>query len=84
MDKKELYEKWKMKRTDVEVPKDFSAKVMHRIYSYEKKRKTGIFYRLQSDINTVPVRLLRWAMALGAVALGACRISYIIMFIFVP
>lgn len=84
MDKMELYQEWKKKRTDIDVPKDFSAKLMQRIYSYEKERKTGLFYRLQSDINTVPVRLLRWGLALGAVGLGTCRISYIIMFIFVP
>jgi hypothetical protein len=84
MDKREFYEEWKKKRPDIDVPKDFSAKVMRGIYSYEKQRKTGLFYRLQSDINTVPVRLLRWGLALGAVGLGTCRISYIIRFIFVP
>ncbi|MGA1792155.1 MAG: hypothetical protein ACMUIM_11765 [bacterium] len=84
MDKKEFYEEWKKKRTDIDVPKDFAAKVMQGIHSYEKQRKTGFFYRLQSDINTVPVRLLRWGLALGAVGLGICRVSYIIMFIFVP
>ena len=84
MYKKGFYEEWKKKRMDIDVPEDFSAKVMRRIYSYEKRRKTEFFYRLQSDINTVPFRLLRWGLALGAVGLGICRISYIIMFIFVP
>ena len=84
MYKKRFYEEWKKKRTDIEVPKDFSAKLMQRIYSYERQRKTGLFYRLQSDINTVPVKILRWGLALGAVGLGTCRVSYIIRFIFIP
>jgi hypothetical protein len=78
MKTEEIYNKWKEQKSQIDVDKGFSEKVMGRIYQYERVRRKPLFegHRLIELISTRP--LGKVAVVATGVVIGFVRITFVV------
>jgi hypothetical protein len=78
MKTEEIYNAWKEQKSQIEICKDFSDKVMGRIYQYERKKRKPFFngHQLIELISTRPLGKAA-VIAAGAV-IGLLRITFVV------
>jgi len=78
MKTKEIYKKWKEQKSQIEVGKSFSDRVMSRIYQYESEKKIPLLggYRLIELISTRS--LGKAAVVVAGVVICFVRITVVI------
>lgn len=78
MKKEETYDAWKEQKSQIEIGKGFSDKVMSRIYQYEQKKKKPLL-DMQRFIEVISAHPLAKAgiIAIGAIT-GLVRIAFMI------
>lgn len=84
MEEHEIYENWIRDKKDINPPSRFSSKVMKQIREYDQNKGTWDLYETLTEINMIPIRILRVVIALGALAFGLFRICYVPFSIFFP
>ena len=84
MEEHEIYENWIRDKKDINPPSGFSSKAMKQIRGYEEKKRVGGLYNALTEINMIPIPILRVVMALGALAFGLFRICYVPFSILFP
>ncbi len=74
----EIYNAWKEQKSQIEVGKGFSDKVINRIHQYERQKRKTLFdgHRLIELISTRPLGKAA-AIAAGAV-IGFLRITFVV------
>ena len=79
MNKNELYNAWKDRRSQIEIRKDFSEKAMNQIYQYEQKRDRSSFgsMRLVDLISAHP--LAKVALIVSGALAGLIRLAIMIV-----
>lgn len=78
MKTEEIYNAWKEQKSKIEICKDFSDKVMGRIYQYEGEKRQTLFdgHRLIELISTRPLR--KAAVVAAGVLIGFVRMTLVI------
>ena len=78
MNPEEIYNTWKEQKSQIEVSKGFSSKVMSQIYQYEREKRKPLIdgHRLIELISTRPLGKVA-VVAAGAV-IGLVRITFVI------
>ena len=84
MEEHEIYENWIRDKKDVNPPSRFSLEVMKQIREYDQNKMTWSLYETLTEINMIPIRILRVVMALSALAFGLFRICYVPFSILFP
>ena len=74
----EIYNAWKEQKSQIDVDKDFSGKIIKRIHQYERQKRTLLFdgHRLIELISTRP--LGKVAVVAAGVVIGFVRITFVI------
>ncbi len=78
MKNEELYKAWKENKGQIDISKDFSEKVMHRVNIYEENRRKPLF-----DINRLieiisASTIAKAAMIAGGAIVGFVRVAIMI------
>lgn len=78
MKTEEIYNAWKEQKSQIDVDKGFSEKVMSRIYQHEREKRQPSFdgHRLIELISTRP--LGKAAVVAAGVVIGLVRITFVI------
>jgi hypothetical protein len=78
MKTEEIYNTWKEQKSQIEVGKGFSGKVMSRIYQYEREKRKTLFdgHRLIELISTRP--LGKAAVVAAGAVIGFVRITFVV------
>ncbi|NIP28059.1 MAG: hypothetical protein GWN67_14605 [Phycisphaerae bacterium] len=78
MKTEEIYKKWKEQKSQIEVGKGFSDRVMSRICQYESEKRNPLFdvYRLIELMSTRP--LGKAAMIAAGGIIGLLRITFVV------
>ncbi|MDH4240681.1 MAG: hypothetical protein OEW48_14070 [Phycisphaerae bacterium] len=78
MKTEEIYNAWKEQKSQIDVDKGFSDKVMSRINQYERQKRKPVFdgHRLIELISTRP--LGKAAVVAAGAVIGFVRIAYVI------
>jgi hypothetical protein len=84
MEEPEIYEDWIRNRKEIDPPSEFSSKVMKQISEHDESKRTWGLYETLTEINMIPIRILRVVIALGALAFGLFRICYVPFSILFP
>ena len=79
MKTEELHEQWKKRKRQSETAKDFSAKVLNRIYQYERAKSKAWFssMRLTAIISAHP--LAKVAIIVSGAVTGLVRLTLVIV-----
>jgi hypothetical protein len=74
----EIYNAWKEQKSQIEVGKGFSNKVINRIHQYERQKRKSLFdgHRLIELISTRP--LGKVAVVTVGVLIGFVRITFVV------
>ncbi len=74
----EIYNAWKEQKSQIDVDKGFSEKVMSRIYQYEQQKRRPLFdgHRLIEFISTRP--LGKAAVVTTGVLIGFVRMTFVV------
>jgi hypothetical protein len=84
MEEHQIYDNWIRDRKEINPPSGFSSEVMKQIREYEENKRTGGLYETLTEINMLPIRILRVVIALSALAFGLFRICYVPFSTFFP
>ena len=84
MKEHEIYQNWIRDKKDIIPPSGFSSKVMKQIREDDQNKRTWGLYETLTEINTIPIRILRVTIALGTLAFGLFRICYVPFSILFP
>ena len=84
MEEHQIYDNWIRDRKEINPPSGFSSEVMKQIREYEENKRANGLYETMTEINMLPIRILRVVIALGALAFGLYRICYVPFSIFFP
>ena len=78
MKTEEIYNAWKEQKNQMDVDKDFSGKVMSRIYQYEQEKRKPLFgsHRLIELISTRP--LGKAAVVTAGALIGFVRMMLVV------
>ena len=78
MKTEEIFNTWKEQKSQIEVGKGFSEKVMGRIYQYEREKRKPLFdgHRLIELISTRP--LGKAAVVIAGVLIGFLRMMFVV------
>jgi hypothetical protein len=78
MKTEEIYDAWKEQKNQMDVDKNFSDKVINRIYQYEQEKRKTLFdgRRLIELISTRP--LGKAAVIIAGALIGFVRISFVV------
>ena len=78
MKTEEIYNTWKEQKSQIEVGKGFSDKVMTQIYQYEQKRRESLF-DMQSLVELISAHMLAKAgLILAGGVVGFIRVIFMI------
>ena len=78
MKTEEIYNTWKGQRSQIEVSKSFSGKVMSQIYQYEHGKRMPLIdmHRVAELISTHP--LAKAGVIIAATIIGIIRVAFVI------
>jgi hypothetical protein len=79
MKPEEIYDAWKARKKEIDASPGFSERVMNQIHRYEEQRSTRLFSR-ESLTALLSYRFAKPALIVGGLALGICRILFVIRF----
>ena len=77
MDNDHLYDEWKKRRREIEVPQEFSDHVMTRLF-VESNHCPG------PQSHSARETLVRWVLSIGLGATGLLRLTYVTYNLLVP
>jgi hypothetical protein len=84
MEEHEIYENWIRDKKDINPSSGFSSTVMKQIREYEEKKRVGGLHKALTEINMIPIPILRVVLTLCALAFGLFRICYVPFSLFFP
>ena len=78
MNPEEIYNTWKEEKSQIEVSKGFSGKVMSQIYQYEREKRKPLIdgHRLIELMSTRP--LGKAAVVAAGLLIGFIRITFVV------
>ena len=78
MNSEEVYNAWKGKKSQIDIPEDFADEVMNQVYRYSQKKKSPLF-DLQWLVEMISAHpLVKAGLVVASAVVGFLRIAFVV------